>query len=210
MDDGDGHEGEEHDVGHVAAGGELSRNDTMRAEIHDECADDAENRCRRQRHERLRRERGDDVIEQALCAGGEDVGLALFGVITLDDADSAKGFRETAGNFGVDLGPFAEDGSDGLEGALKDETEYDENSKAHDRHLHAELDEVAEGEEGGEDAAKEVNDTGADEIANPFDVGHDPGDESAGAVFVVKSYRKATDVGLHPHAQLSDETLALF
>ncbi len=45
--------------------------------------------------------------------------LAGFGVIALDDADAAERFGETAGDFGVDLGALAEDGADGLEGALQ-------------------------------------------------------------------------------------------
>ncbi len=123
LDDGNSHEGEEHDVGHVAAGGELSRDDTMRAEVHDEGTDDAEDSGRGERHERLRSKRGDDVVEKSLGTGGEDVGLALLGVIALDDADAAEGFGEAAGNFGIDLGALAEDGTDGLEGTLQDETE---------------------------------------------------------------------------------------
>ena len=44
--------------------------------------------------------------------------FAVFGVVALDDADAAERFGEAAGDFGVDLGALAEDGADGLEGAL--------------------------------------------------------------------------------------------
>ncbi len=125
LDDGGDHEGEEHDVGDVAAGGELAGDDLVGAEVHDERADDAEDGGGGERHEGLRGERGDDVLEEAVGAGGEDVGLALFGVIALDDADAAERFGEAAGDFGVDLGALAEDGADGLEGALQDEAEDD-------------------------------------------------------------------------------------
>ncbi len=145
-----------------------------------------------------------------LTPGGEDVGLALFGVVALDDADAAERFGEAAGDLGVDLGALAEDGADGLEGALQNEAKGDEDDEGDERHLDAELDEVAEREDGGEDAADEVDDAGADEVADAFDVGHDAGDEGAGAVFIVKGDGKAADVGLDLHAQLGDEALAFF
>ncbi len=72
------HEGQEHDVGDVAAGGEVSGDDLVRAEVHDECADDAEDCGGGERHQGLRGEGRDDVLEEAIGSGGEDVGLALL------------------------------------------------------------------------------------------------------------------------------------
>ena len=83
-----------------------------------------------------------------------------------------------------------------------------QNDEGDERHLDAELDEVAEGEDGGEEAAEEVDDAGADEVADAFDVGHDAGDEGAGAVLVVEGYGEAADVGLDLHAEFGDEALA--
>ncbi len=86
----------------------------------------------------------------------------------------------------------------------------EQNDETDDRHLHAELDEIAEGEECGEDSAEEVDDSGADEIADAFDVGHDASDEGAGAVGVVEGYWEPADVSLDLHAQLGDEALTFF
>ncbi len=208
LDDGGDHEREEHDVGDIAAGGEAADYYLVGTEVHDEGSNDAEDGGRGERHEGLGGERGDDVLEEAVGAGGEDVGLALFGVVALDDADAAEGLGEAAGDLGVDLGALAEDGADGLEGALEDEAEDEQDDEGDDRHLDAELDEVAEGEDGGEDAAEEVDDAGADEVADAFDVGHDAGDEGSGAVLVVEGYGEAADVGLDLHAELGDEALA--
>ena len=210
LDDGGDHEREEHDIGDVAAGGEASGDDLVGAEIHDERTDDAEDGGGGQGHEGLRSERGDDVLEEAVGAAGEDIGFAGFGVIALDDANASEGLGEAAGNFGVDLGTFAEDGADGLEGTLKDDAEDDEDDEGDKRHLNAELDEIDESEEGGEDAAEEVDDAGADEVTDAFDVSHDAGDEGAGAVLIVESHRQAADVGLDFHAELGDEALAGF
>ncbi len=133
-----------------------------------------------------------------------------FGVVALDDADAAERLGEAAGDLGVDLGALAEDGSNGLEGLLQDEAEDDQDDEGDERHLDAELDEVGEGEERGEQAAEEVDDAGADEVADAFDIGHDAGDEGAGAVLVVEGYGQAADVGLDLHAEFGDEALALF
>ena len=108
------------------------------------------------------------------------------------------------------LAALAEDGANGLEGALQDKAEDQQHDKADQRHLHAELDEIAEGEERREDAAEEVDDASADEVADAFDVGHDAGDQGAGAVLIVEGDRQAADVRLDLHAQFGDEALAFF
>ena len=99
----------------------LSGDDLARAEVHDERADDAQEHGGGEAHQRLRGERADDVVEQALDAAGEDARFALLGVVALDDADAAERFGEAAGDFGVDFAALAEDGADGLEGALQNE-----------------------------------------------------------------------------------------
>ena len=53
--------------------------------------------------------------KKPLHAAGKDGGLALFGVIALDDAHAAERFGQAAGDFGVDFAALAEDGADGLE-----------------------------------------------------------------------------------------------
>ena len=69
------------------------------------------------------------------------------------------------------------------------------------------VDEVAEGEDGREDAAAEVDDAGSHEVADAFDVGHDAGDEGSGAVLVVEGDGEAADVGLDLGAEFGDEAL---
>ncbi len=93
LHDGGSHEGEHHDVGEIAAGGKLADAVEMRAHVHDERADDAEDDGGGERHEGLRGERTDDVLEEAVDTAGEDMGFALFGVIALDDADDRQAIR---------------------------------------------------------------------------------------------------------------------
>ncbi len=55
---------------------------------------------------------------------------------------------------------------------------------------------VAEGEDRGEDSTEEVDEAGADQVADAFDVGHDAGYEGSGTVLVVEGDGEAADVGL--------------
>ncbi len=131
-------------------------------------------------------------------------------MVALDDADATERFGKAAGDLGVDLGALTEDGADGLEGTLENKSKDHQDDKGDERHLHAELDEVDKGEDGGEQAAEEVDNAGADEVADAFDVGHDAGDEGAGTVGVVEGYGETAYVDLDLHAQLGDEALAGF
>ena len=162
----------------------------MRSHVHDERADDAEDDGGGEGHKGLRGERVDDVLEKAIDAAGKDFGLAVFGVVALDDANAAERFGEAAGDFGVDLGALAEDGADDLEGALQNERKGGHDDEGQQRHADRHVHEVGEGEDGGEDAADEVDDAGADEVADAFDVVHDAGDERAGAVLVIEGRRR--------------------
>ena len=68
--------------------------------------------------------------------------------------------------------------------------------------------EVGEGENSGKDAANEIDNAGADEVAHAFNVVHDAGDEGAGAVFVVEGNGELADVLLDLHAEFGDKALA--
>ena len=59
-------------------------------------------------------------------------------------------------------------------------------------------------------AADKIDQAGADEIADAFNVAHDARDEHAGFVGVVKGDGKAADVRLHLEAQLGDHALRGF
>jgi len=182
----------------------------VRSHVHDDGADEAEDDGGGERHEGLRGEGADDVLEETVDAGGEDGRFAGFGVVALDDTDAAERFGEAAGDFGVDLGALAEDGADDLEGSLEDEGEGGHDDEGQQRHAYGDVHEVGEGEQRGEDATDEVDDTGADEVADAFDVVHDAGDEGAGAVLVVEGDGEFADVLLDLHAELGDEALAGF
>ena len=85
------------------------------------------------------------LSSRRLHAGGEDAGLALLGVIALDDAHAAERLGEPAGDLGVDLGALAKDGADGLEGLLQDEDEDEDDGEDDQRHALADAERNAEG-----------------------------------------------------------------
>ncbi len=107
---------QEHGVGEEAAERQLAGENLARAHEHHDRADDAHQRRRRKAHHRGRGERLEDVVQQALDAGAEDLVLARLGVVALHHAHAAERFGQAAGDFGVDLAALAEDGPDGAEG----------------------------------------------------------------------------------------------
>ena len=69
---------------------------------------------------------------------------------------------------------------------------------------------IDEREDGGDDAAGEIDQAGANEVADAFHVAHDAGDEHAGFVGVVVGDGQAADVRLHLAAQFGDHSLRRF
>ncbi len=90
LEDGRDHEGEEHGVLHVVAFGEASGESGVASEEHDEGADDSEDGGGGEGERAGGGERLHHVVEEALHTAGKDGGLALLGVVALDDTNSAE------------------------------------------------------------------------------------------------------------------------
>ena len=198
---------EKHDVGEIAAEGELSGQDLARAHEHDDGPDDAHQHGRGEAHERGGGEGAEDVLQQALDAGGEDLVLARLGVVALDHAHAAQRFGEASGDLGVDAAALAEDGADGAEGLLQAQSEDQQEAEGDGGHDRADADQHGEGDDGGEQSADEVDEAGADEVAHALDVGHDARDQRADLGGVEVLQRQAADVLLHAVAEFGDEAL---
>ncbi len=63
---------------------------------------------------------------------------------------------------------------------------------------------------GGHHAARKIHQARADQIAQAFHVAHDPRDQRAGLIRIVKSDRQPADVRLHLFAQVGDHALRRF
>ena len=170
------HEGEQHRVLYVITGVQTPCRILVRAKVHDQATDDAKYQGGRKRHQRLRRERTDDVLQQPLHAASEDLRFALFGVIALDDADATQRLRQPPCDLRIDLGALAEDWPDGLEGLLKNHTEDQEDAQGQYRHAHVERHQDDEDDERRQHPANKIQQTGAHQVPYTFNVGHDAGD----------------------------------
>ena len=168
-----------------------------RAEIHDQGADDAHEAGGREAHDRGRGERFQHVFEQALRARGENFFLAVFRVVALDHANAAQRFGEPAGDFGIDFRTFAKNRADGLERLIQRDAENQKYAGGDAGHQHAGMQQVDQGKQRGHDAAGKFDQAGADQVADAFDVAHDPGNQHAGFIGVVVGDLQAADVGLH-------------
>ena len=127
----------------------------------------------------------------------------VFGVIALDDAHAAQRFRQPAGDFGVDLAALAEDGADGLERLAQDAAPKTEHDREREPVISGLMrSSMTRAMNGGQQPAEELDQTGADQVAHAFHVGHDARDQLAGLVGVVVSDRQPSDVLLHFAAQV--------
>ena len=123
LEDRRDHEGEKHVVLEVVADRPRVAQHAMPAQPHHQRRHQAQHGGRGRREHAGHGQRLHHVLQQPLDAAGEDVGLALFGVIALDDAHAAQRLRQAAGDFGVDFAALAKDGADGLEAVLQKKDE---------------------------------------------------------------------------------------
>ena len=79
-----------------------------------------------------------------LHAAGEDAGLALLGVVALDDAHAAQRFGQPACDLRVDLASFAKDGANDFEAVLQDEDERAHHGEHRERDRDAAMQEINE------------------------------------------------------------------
>ena len=112
-------------------------------------------------------------------AAGEHEPLARLGGVHFHKPDAADRFREPACDLGVDRATFAEQWTQALEGECHHPAEGQQHDERRRRQRPVEIKEDREGEGGREKAAEELNETGADEVAYAFGVGHDARDEHA-------------------------------
>ncbi len=80
-------------------------------------------------------------------------------------------------------------------------------AKADEGDAGADAHEDEEGEDSGKQTADKVDQSGADQVAHPFHVGHDARDQDAGSGGIVEADGKTADMLLHLHAQVRDEAL---
>ncbi len=181
----------------------------VRPQIHHRRTDDPQDHRRGQHHQRLRGQRADDVVQKPRHARCEDPRLALLRAVALHHANAAQRLGQPPRHLGVDLGPLAEDGPDGLERPLQDQHKCSHNHERQKRHAHAHIHEIRKCKQRRQHAADEVHHARPNQVAHALHVGHDARHQGAGAVLVVKRHRQPPDMRLHLHAQLGNQPLPL-
>src|SRR5437016_14595328 len=109
----------------------------MRADIHDDGADYADERSSGEAHEGSRGECFQNIFEQALNTCSEHFFFPLFRMIALDDADATERFGQAPCDFGVYFGTRAEDRSDRGKGLTATEAKTDKYAEGYQRHERA-------------------------------------------------------------------------
>ena len=162
------------------------------------------------------RERGDrrhagdrlgDVAEQPVNALREDQLFALLGGVGLDDADAAERFVQPAGHLGVDLSALAEERPQAVERQRHRAAECGQRAERRERQPPVQVEENDERDDGRDDAAGELDEAGADDVADAFGVRHDARDEDAGLRRVEVADRQPRDVRLDAPAHVGDRAL---
>ena len=137
----------------------------------------------------------------------EDQLLALLGGVGLDDPDAAERLVQTAGHLGVDLPALAEERPQAVERQRHRAAERRQGAERGEREPPVQVEEDDERDHGGDDAAGELDEAGADDVADAFGVRHDPRDEHAGLRRVEIADGQAGHVRLDPPPHVGDRPL---
>ena len=181
--------------------------DLVRTDPHDRDADDAQEQGRERRDGRESRHRTGHVAEQPVHAPREHQRLAPLGPVGLDDPDSGEGLGQAAGDLGVDLGALAEERPQGLERVEQHEAEEREHRERDQGQLGAEVEEDREREDRRQQAPGELDQAGADQVADAFRVGHDPRQQDSRLGLVEEGDLETADVRLDAAPHLGDGAL---
>ena len=138
---------------------------------------------------------------------GEDELFTLLGGVGLDDPDPTERLVQAAGHFGIDLPALAEERPEAIEGDRHRAAERGQRPKRREREPPVQVKEDAERDDGGHDAAGELDEAGADDVADTLGVRHDPRDQDAGLGRVEIAYGEAGHVRFDPPAHVCDRTL---
>ncbi len=131
-------------------------------------------------------------------------------MITLHHSHAAERFRKPSRNFAGNFWPRPENRANRLEGPADPEAKHQQNQESQARHRHARMNQVDQRDRRRHKSAGEFHQSGADQIADSFDVAHDPRNQHPGLVRVVERNGKPPDMCLHLPSQFGDHLLRRF
>ncbi len=201
------HQAREEDVGDELAERHAAVQDGAAADQDHRHANHADDHGRERRDGRHAGDRPRDVAVQPVHPFGEHQLLALLRRVGLDDADAAEGFVQPTRDFCVDLAALAEQRPKPVERQRHPAAERGQERQRDEREPPVQVEQVRERRDGGDDAAGELDEPGADEVSNAFRVGHDPRDQHARLRRIEVPDRQSRDVRLDAAPHVGDGAL---
>ena len=104
----------------------------------------------------------------------------------------------------------AENGTDRSERLVQRDGEAEQKAERQHGHHRADAEEDDHRDAGGEQAADQVDQSGAEQVPHAFHVGHDARDQGAGLIGIVERNRKMRDVRLHFFPKFRNQALGRF
>ena len=206
---GDPHQGcdEQADEEHVhdeVAEGHRPREDLASPEEDEQSGDAAEEDEGERAHGGAGRHLPGHAREEPLEIRAEGPRLALLGAVGLHHADSGERLGEPPHDLRGDLRPLAVEGADQVERVHDESGEGPQEHQGHGGEPPVQPEQHPEGEEGREDASRELDETRAQDVPDPLGVRHDPRDEAAAAGRVEEGDGQVQDLGLQLAPDLQD------
>ena len=170
-------------------------------------ADDAGDHGRSRADRRRSGDRLGDVAEELVRAAREHQSLARLGHVDLHQTHAADRLGEPAGDFGVDRAAFAEERTEARERLHHHRAEREQDEQRGARQLPVQIEQNDDRDQRRHDAAEELNQPRADEIAHALGVAHDARDQNAGLRRVEVRDRQTQHVRLHALSHFGDRAL---
>ena len=202
-----GHQAREEDVRHEIAQRHRARQDCASADDDHQHADNSDDHGRHGADGRDTCDRRRNVTKQAVDAAREHDLLALLDRIRLDDTDAPEGFVEPPRDRGIDLPALPENRPQPSEGKRHANAKGHQDQEGDRRQLPIQIKEDDEGDGCGDETTTQVHEPSADQVPDPFSIGHDPRDEDTRLCGVEVTDRQARHMRLHLFADLHDGTL---
>ena len=110
----------------------------------------------------------------------EYLDFVLLGIESFDDLNPVQRFCQPTCDIGVDLAPFAKDGTNVAEGLHRYDPKQRQWNDQKNGHPDIDGDQQREGYHSGQHSSNQLYQTGSYQVPHPFDIGHDAGDEGTG------------------------------
>ena len=198
------HQAGEHEIHDEVTQGHLSGDDRLTTDLNHDDADHPNDDGRKRRNEGNTGNRPGHVTEKLVSTLGKRIVFAPFGGVRLDNANAGKTFREPPGDLCVDLASLTKNGTQVGKGVGHHSCECRQHYQRDERETPVEVEQHYHGNRRGDEPSGQLDQAGADQVANALGVGHDARDQYAGLRGIEVRHRKSRYVLLHQLAHFGD------